>query len=143
MMIVFGRNKLSLITATLLTTITMCAGFSPQTLAAGSPRIGNSERGAQIFVANCRACHSLDTNRVGPSLRGVYGRTVGTVVGFNYSASLRKRKFVWSAQILDRWLQGPEGVVPGTRMRFRLVEQSRRADVIAYLIQQKVSKAEK
>ncbi|MEW6000596.1 MAG: c-type cytochrome [Pseudomonadota bacterium] len=99
---------------------------------------GDPVRGAQAFAANCGACHSLDANRVGPALRGVYGRRAGAASRYSYSPALRTSNIVWSAQTLDRWLQGPERVVPGTRMRFRLEDPNRRADVVAFLRQQGV-----
>jgi cytochrome c len=40
----------------------------------------------------------------------------------------------WDAARLDAWLRAPQGVVPGTTMRFAgLSDAQQRADVIAYL----------
>lgn len=103
-------------------------------IAAGLP--GDPVRGAQIYAANCGACHSLDTNRVGPSHRGVLGRKAGSVPGYDYSSALRRTRFTWTAQNLDRWLTNPLAMVPGTKMGFRLSDPGKRADVIAYLRQQ-------
>lgn len=130
-----GLGKLSLSAAAILVTIAMFSGVGSTSSAAGGASIGDPVRGAQTFAANCGACHSLDANRVGPALRGVFGRKAGTGSGYGYSPALRTSNVVWNAQTLDRWLQGPERVVPGTRMRFRITDPTRRADVVAFLRQ--------
>jgi cytochrome c len=124
----------------ILATIGVFASLSGASFASKGTVSGDPIRGAQTFAANCGACHSLDANRVGPALRGVYGRKAGTAPGYGYSPALAKSKIVWSAQMLDRWLQGPERVVASTRMRFRLADPTRRADVIAFLHQQGIAK---
>lgn len=131
-----GLGKLSLSATAMLAALTVTAGFSSMSSAAGAAASGDPVRGAQTFAANCGACHSLDASRVGPALRGVYGRRAGTASRYSYSPALRTSNITWSAQMLDRWLQGPERVVPGTRMRFRLADPNRRADVVAFLRQQ-------
>ena len=107
---------------------------SPALLAA--PPAGDAKNGAQIYQDKCGACHSLDANRIGPKHRGVFGRKAGSVPDFSYSAALKKSGIVWNAQTLDRWLQGPTLMVPGTAMGFRLTSAQERADVIAFLRQQ-------
>lgn len=97
---------------------------------------GDPARGAKVYAANCGSCHSLDANRVGPAHRGVYGRKAGTARGYAYSPGMRGARIVWSEATLDRFLQNPQAMVPGTRMGFRLTDPVRRADVIAYLRQQ-------
>jgi cytochrome c2 len=49
----------------------------------------DAEHGRQLFEQRCTGCHSLDQNKVGPHLRGVYGRQAGKVSSFNYSAALQ------------------------------------------------------
>jgi len=103
-------------------------------LAAGSNRPeGDPQRGRQLFESRCIACHSLETHRVGPALRGVYGREAGTAVGFAYSPALRDATHRWSADTLDRWLAGPEAFLPGQRMSFTVSGKTDRADLIAWL----------
>lgn len=137
-MSMLGLGKLCLSATAMLAAVVVIAGFSSMSSAAERASSGDPVRGAQAFAANCGACHSLDANRVGPALRGVYGRRAGTASRYSYSPALRTSNIVWSAQTLDRWLQGPERVVPGTRMRFRLADPNRRADVVAFLRQQGV-----
>lgn len=101
-----------------------------------APLPASPSRGAEIYEAKCGACHSLDANRIGPKHRGVYGRKAGSVADFNYTPALKKSGIVWSFQTLDRWLQGPTKMVPGTAMALSLSSAQDRADVIAYLKQQ-------
>src|ERR1700759_1056486 len=49
----------------------------------------DAERGKQLFEKRCTGCHSLDQNKEGPHLRGVYGRHAGRLPGFTYSAALQ------------------------------------------------------
>ena len=101
-----------------------------------SPPPASPSRGAEIYEAKCGACHSLDQNRIGPKHRGVFGRKAGIVAGFQYTDALRKSGIVWNEKTLDRWLQGPTKMVPGTAMGFQLRDAQERADVIAYLKQE-------
>lgn len=82
-------------------------------------------------------CHSLDDNDVGPRHRGVVGRAAGAVPGYAYSARLRGSGIVWTPANLDRWLTNPQAMVPGAKMYFSIARPRDRADIIAYLAQQK------
>ena len=103
---------------------------------ADAPLHGDATRGATLYQA-CMACHSLDEDDVGPRHRGVVGRTAGTVPGFAYSPALRNSHIVWGAETLDRWLTNPQALVPGARMFFAMPNAQDRADVIAWLSQQR------
>jgi cytochrome c len=117
------------------TAIMLVAGFS-SSVAAQSSATGDAARGAQIYQASCGSCHSINANRVGPAHRGVVGRRAGTMAGYNYSAALRASRIIWDARTIDRFLQDPQKMIPGTKMGFRLTDPARRTDVIAYLRQQ-------
>lgn len=91
--------------------------------------------GKEVFAERCNACHALDGNRTGPMLRNVVGRTAGSVAGYHYSPALQGAHLTWSADNLDRWLQGPKDFVPGVRMPVRVLDAPSRRDVIAYLKQ--------
>lgn len=94
---------------------------------------GDSQRGQQAWETRCVACHSVDTDRIGPRHAGVVGRRAGSVPGFAYSEALRKSSLVWNAALLNRWLTNPEALVPGQRMGYLLADPQARADIIAYL----------
>jgi cytochrome c len=90
-------------------------------------------RGKALFEKRCGGCHSLDGEKEGPRLRGVYGRRSGSVSTFNYSDALKKARITWDAESLDNWLAGPEDLVPDSDMAFRLANADERRDVIGYL----------
>ncbi|MFX9962091.1 hypothetical protein ABTP39_19090, partial [Acinetobacter baumannii] len=71
--------------------------------------------------------------RIGPLHRGVVGRRVASVPGYAYSPALKKLTGVWTPVRLDRWLQNPQAVAPGTRMYFSVANPAERAAIIAYL----------
>lgn len=89
--------------------------------------------GARLWQARCSTCHALDANRVGPLHRGVYGRHAGQAPGYAYSPALKAAEIVWNDATLDRWLQGPQKMVPGTRMVLMVPNADDRAAIIAYL----------
>ncbi|MBV1688817.1 c-type cytochrome [Novosphingobium sp. G106] len=97
---------------------------------------GNPANGARLYQS-CMGCHSLDDNDVGPKHRGVVGRKAGIVPGYAYSAALKKSGITWTPSQLDRWLSGPQAMVPGAKMYFSVANPQNRADIIAYLAQQK------
>jgi cytochrome c len=98
------------------------------------------KHGQAVFNTNCAICHSTAPGRnvMGPTLHAVVGRRAGTVPGFNYSPALQSSGVVWTSTNLDAWLTSPREFVPRSRMSFAgLHTPSDRADVIAYLAQQK------
>jgi cytochrome c len=95
----------------------------------------NAEHGKELFEKRCSGCHALDKEKEGPRLRGVYGRTSGTVASFQYSNALKTAHITWDATSLDKWLADPEKLVPDSDMAFQLVRAEERTDIIAYLKQ--------
>lgn len=96
------------------------------------------DAGATVFK-KCMACHSADgtTNKIGPHLGDLIGRTAGTVDGFNYSKAMKDAGtggLVWNEDTLSKYLVEPKAVVPGTKMAFAgLKEPEDIQNVIAYL----------
>ncbi len=73
---------------------------------------------------------------VGPNLHRFFGKKVGSVAGYRYSAALQEADFVWTPRALDAWLAQPARFLPGNRMSFPGVSGAGdRADVIAYLLE--------
>ncbi len=92
--------------------------------------------GKAVFNANCSICHSVQPgkNMVGPSLFGVVGRKTGSVPGFHYSAANQNANLTWDQATLDKYLQSPRSVIPGTIMTYGgMKDDTKRADLIAYL----------
>lgn len=98
--------------------------------------MGDSLRGAELYESRCTGCHSLDSNRVGPRHRGVFGRSAGKVADYAYSRALAMATLTWNEETLDRWLTNPQGLIPGQRMNVRVKDAQDRADLIAFLKQQ-------
>lgn len=98
---------------------------------------GNAEAGATAFKSRCMACHTMDKNKIGPQLAGVYGRKAGTVEGFKYSDALAASGIVWDDKKLDEWLAAPQKMVPGQKMNISVPDAKTRADIIAHLKTQK------
>jgi len=101
--------------------------------AAGAQAEGDPVQGQKLFESRCIACHSIDSHRVGPALRGVFGRRAGAAPEYDYSAAVRGSAQVWTAQRLDRWLSDPEALIPGQKMGYSVSDARDRADLIAYL----------
>lgn len=114
--------------------LALAAGTAIAQAPAGDPAAGE-----KVFN-QCKACHTVQAgqNRVGPSLYGIVGRKAGAVEGFKYSEPMKSANLTWDAATLDKYLADPKGFVPGNKMAFPgLKKEADRANVIAYLAQQK------
>ncbi len=94
---------------------------------------GDPAKGEALY-ARCQGCHSIARNRVGPLHRGLFGRTAGSVDGFNYSKAMNESGIVWDEATLDDFLAHPRQTVPGTKMTYAgIADAQERADLIASL----------
>lgn len=98
-----------------------------------NPLAGDATRGSVLYQGNCIACHAVDSNKVGPAHRGVMGRRVGSLAGYQYSQELAQSRLRWTPQTLNAWLEDPEQLIKGQRMGFQVDSAQERADLIAYL----------
>jgi cytochrome c len=112
---------------------TFCILAAAFTGAHGAERVGDVVKGKALYESRCTACHSLDHSRIGPAHRGVFGRRVAQVPGFDYSPALRHSHVVWNATSLERWLTNPEAFIPGQKMGYTVPDGQDRADIIAFL----------
>jgi cytochrome c len=110
-----------------------CISAVAFTTARGGSFDADAQRGKALYDSRCTSCHSLDHSRIGPAHRGVFGRHIGQVAGFDYSPALRRSRVVWNAKSLDRWLTNPELFIPGQKMGFSVSDAQDRADIIAFL----------
>ena len=102
-----------------------------------SPAVGaDAAAGRALFRAQCALCHTAepgdDGGAQGPSLIGVFGRPAGTGAGFSYTNELRASGLTWDAATLQRFLQSPTGLVPGTSMVVAVSGDADRANLAAY-----------
>jgi cytochrome c len=100
------------------------------------PARGSS--GAVLFGTRCGNCHKIGTgtdNSYGPDLYGIVGRKAGSNGSFEgYSPAMKAFAKKWTKDQLDRFLENPQAVVPGTLMSFPGVkDDSERAAIVDYL----------
>lgn len=98
----------------------------PQTAGKSSP---------PAAFTQCRTCHSVEPgkNGVGPTLFGIVGSKAGEVPGYSFSPALAGSGIVWDRESLDKWLQGPMKMVPGTKMVIAQPDPEKRKAIIDYL----------
>ncbi len=85
--------------------------------------------GAELTRQKCSTCHYLDRNitKVGPPLKGIVGHAP-TISGVPFA--------VWDEKSLNRWLQDPTGIKPGTLMAIPGIKSAtERTAIIEYLKQ--------
>ncbi len=93
----------------------------------------SAANGKVLFEKRCTGCHSLEKNKEGPRLAGVYGRRAGLVPDFSYSNELKNSKIKWDGGMLDKWLTNPDALVPDNDMAFHVSSPQERADIIEFL----------
>jgi cytochrome c len=93
----------------------------------------DAARGADAYDDRCSGCHVIGGVGQGPSLAGVVGRKAGATPGFDYTAALKGSGLTWTPANLDRWLAGPQKLVPGTAMTAVVPGAAERRELIAYL----------
>lgn len=86
----------------------------------------------------CRSCHTLTeggANMTGPNLHGVFGLRAGVQpADFKFSEALANSNITWDAATLDKWIEDPRALVPGTKMAFAGIKDPKdRIDLIGYL----------
>lgn len=92
--------------------------------------------GRQVFRQQCAICHSdkPGVNKIGPSLLGVVGRKTGSVPGYNYSVANKNSNITWTPEVLDKYLNAPQSVIPGTKMPYGgLHNATKRQNLIGFL----------
>jgi glucose/arabinose dehydrogenase len=113
--------------------LTLLAGAAVACGAAGDP-----DHGRPVFQQSCAVCHSAGiagqpVTGQGPLLAGVVGRQAASLSNFGYSKALHASGLTWDTATLDRFLEAPSALVPGTAMVVSLPSATDRADLIAFL----------
>ena len=101
----------------------------------GSGTIG---RGELQFRRKCSVCHTLtpnDANRAGPTLHGIFGRTVASLPGYPYSDAMRGMDIEWNGTTIAALFEhGPDNYTPGSKMPMqRIVDPADRDALVAFL----------
>ena len=108
--------------------------FSVKPLSYNTADIANGQR----RFATCRSCHTLTeggASMTGPNLHGLFGRKAATHGTYKYSDALKASGITWDAASLDKWIENPREVVPGTKMAFAGIKTPKdRIDLIGYLM---------
>ena len=95
------------------------------------------EAGELLFNNSCRTCHTLEEgdNRLGPTLHNIVGSKAGSLPDYTYSAGMRGSGIVWDEETLDRFIENPDSVVPGNKMKpyAGMASAEDRATIVAYL----------
>ena len=111
----------------------VCALAATWMYSAATPLFAGSSRGKELFEKRCTGCHALDRDRVGPRLRGVFGRPAGNIPSFPYSEAIRSSGVVWDSSSLDKWLTDPDAFIPDNEMEFRVADSTERTNIVEYL----------
>ncbi len=107
------------------------APAASESVAAATPADGKPAAFAQ-----CAACHSVEKGKhgIGPSLAGVYGTKAGEIPGFAFSDPLKASGLTWDDATLDKWIENPAKLVPGTKMTFAgMADTAKRKELVDYV----------
>lgn len=101
-----------------------------------TPAHADPVAGQALFNKACAACHSAEKgadHRQGPNLWGVFGSKAAGKASYSYSPSLAGAPVIWNEESLNRWLEAPEEMVPGSRMGYAMHNEERRKLILDYL----------
>lgn len=96
--------------------------------------------GERQFMRKCSICHTLTADpsrKAGPTLYNLMNRPAGTILGYNYSETLKNSDIVWSDETIhDLFRLGPDHFIPGSKMPMqRITKLEDRQDLINFLRQ--------
>jgi len=87
----------------------------------------------------CLPCHDAGPDakiKLGPPLNALDGRHAGTFAGFNYSDAVKNSGITWNEATFKEYIGNPMQKIPGTRMAFAGVRDTKEQDDLwAYLKQ--------
>ena len=90
--------------------------------------------GRTLYQARCAVCHGREGEGAqGPSLLAVAGGKAASDSQFDYSRALRAANLRWTPPTLERFLQAPTDLVPGTTMTIPTESPADRRAIVAYL----------
>ncbi len=103
------------------------------------PWLDSTHPGAKLYK-KCARCHAYTADliqRSGPHFENLFGRKVGSVKNYRYSAALSNKDFTWTEDtIFELFDKGPDVIFPGTKMPVQKVTHaSQLRQLIEYLKQ--------
>jgi glucose/arabinose dehydrogenase/cytochrome c2 len=110
----------------------------------GAPiALGDPAEGKRVFEEHCATCHTAGADApggdLGPDLKGVVGRKMGSVAGYSYSSSMTLQGSLmgaWTTERLNVFLMSPDSYIAGTTMSIPPIsDEKQRGALIAYLKQ--------
>ena len=108
------------------------------TISAGTLLAQDAQKGQMVFNM-CLPCHSIGAGaqtKVDPELNGLDGRHSGSVPDFDYSDANKNSGIVWNEATFKKYIQNPQGAIPGTKMIFPGVKNEQQVnDLWAYVSQ--------
>ncbi|HYG27283.1 MAG TPA: cytochrome c family protein [Caulobacteraceae bacterium] len=94
-------------------------------------------KNGQTKFGMCRSCHTLNeggSNMTGPNLHGLLNQKAGQHADYKFTDALANSGLTWDAPTLDRWIENPRAMVPGTKMAFAGIKNPKdRIDLVGYL----------
>ena len=133
----FKRRAITLFVVTLVACFASASSVSIVSAAEPSNEDAAVLKRRKLMFLQCRACHELaagQPNKVGPNLHGMMKRPAAAVEGFVYTDVLRGAGLQWDKATLDRWIERPSALVPGTTMAFAgIANEADRRALITYL----------
>jgi cytochrome c len=115
--------------------LAMFAGAFTCLAATPVPSAQAAPDGGALFKQRCQGCHVVTPGQppiVAPNLAGVVGHKAAAT-SYQYSDALKNANLVWTKANLDKFLAGPQQMVPGTRMIVRVSDPAERAAIINFL----------
>jgi len=108
----------------------------PAAGADGGASTGDVKKGAKLYKAKCAQCHTIEpmgSNKQGPCLHGIIGRTAGAL-NYDFSNAIKDSGIIWDGDHLNKFMINPKKYIPGTKMVFAgLKKDGERADIVAYI----------
>lgn len=100
---------------------------------------GDAVAGREMF-ASCSACHEIGSearHRDGPLLQEMFGRTIGSLDGFDYSPALLQagsEGLIWERETLHAYLSDPQSLFPEyDKVHPVIAAEQDRNDLLTYL----------
>lgn len=118
------------------------AGSATETAATdtGSTEVASADARPAAW-AQCAACHAVAKDAphgLGPNLWGVAGTKAGELAGYEFSPAMKASGLTWDEATLDKYLENPRKLVPGTKMSFAgIADATKRKELVTWLMAQK------